>query len=1479
MSKLKLKFAIVGDKGVGKTSFINSCVNGGFFEHPETTSKFQYYDCNELFNGKKTEFIFLDTVSSQDKTGEFTEYLHDCVSGILIIDITNRDTLSTISKWITLVGKNLKIPTGVFVIGSKLDMAKNRQFSSNEVSNILNKHNCKYLEMSFRDEKVMEHPILKDFFMRIISVCSEFKNDQLSFPEYAKRLEVDLSLFKQEQGLSSRLGVGGFAEVVKATDTRTCQPVAIKIITTDHLSKNDLDIYRREVIIMSHIDCIFLVKIIGFTVTNPFSIIMEYVPNGSLFSHLHRGPPPQWLTTTRRNIIAMGIAYGMANMHENTIIHRDLKSANILIDDKYFPKICDFGVSKFENHMDSNKERVGTLQWMAPEMLSNSRYDSKIDVYSYSMILFELITNQIPFSGVPPFNIYNQVVQLERRPLLPPTTPTPLRNLVYQSWGTDPTMRPTFREIYNLFATHQVEFPQVDRNEIDKFIQIINENEAKRKLNENRYASSPNFSNGANHLSPAKKEIKPKRLKPNSKFNRTSIFEDYQKIRDSSLNKTFQARDAIEAFGLSNQRKIEKIEFSPIKNQASKESHSNNVKQYENDILNSPQLNISKKSNLKRRKTADVSTLNDNLFDSPQPNKTNNSKQKNHKISDVTITNAEPLNSPRSKGNDIPNFKRHSTADESAFNNDSSQQNEFRMHKLKHRKTLDVSTFDKSLSYSPQPKEISHSKHKNIDELISNENSLIPLQSQRSEINDQKHHGSDHSILNPLQQNQFGTPDSKHHRNRKESNLNKSLLNNSKTKENEIHNLKRRKTADVSIFHHDLLDSSQLNETNKPKSKKHKNSKSSAYSDDSYSSLQSFEYSCHGVTIVYSSPNIDESTLERENINVNPKQLPSDNQASLAHTNQNTKRNNTKEKKSPDYENGFNNQTVTKIDNYKVQKNQINEKINIDEDQNISYKELSDKNELSNKKQCKSSPSLNTKKSHKPMKANIYFDINSISKADFRLIRKSLTRRNIASFFNYIIPFLDDGHLIYSLQLVLINLKKIICDDYFFKSFIQSDIMLHLPFTIDELTDVSIQIVAIAIDKDPNCIDSRFTQAFKYLFAKAPEKIIDIMITYAGYFNNIKNPWILLDLLLTHSKEFIKSSEAIDKYINLFYNLCKHFPEYREERLIQCFHQIMKLLPFLENKSAIHAYKFFNGFYDENFFLSKFPNKATIDYETINRHLSQKELAKYALNFLNIINNINCKDSILYDIMMSLLYITKNNQEFSDNEKKIDPKNRNFIGFCYRILFKLLNTNNGREVILQDLSFLKHKLPTYKDTFKIYKELSKYPKINSKINETQINTTLFLKYLNERREKAISPLLECFNNIDLSAEIIVSLYQNGFSNTLYEICKSKTDVDIANEESKNSKIIFEILEIFQDMACYIYIPTYRKMIDFIIGNYPYYVSYEMRKQNLNVLAQFSCHPKCVSYLKKNDISFLYSGKRFTKQKEYIISKLEVFSEK
>ena len=306
--------------------------------------------------------------------------------------------------------------------------------------------------------------------------------------ESVESLQETLSKFltnTNDYKIIKTIGRGGYGKVDVGIHQKTGKKVAIKELFLSELEGRQLKLYSREVQILSKLKSPFLLHLDGFTTTHPYCIITDFIEKGSLFDALHHKSGAPKLTPTNKTIIAMGIAYGMKDLHKMDIIHRDLKSLNILLDDNIYPKICDFGISRFKKQDGSALTlQIGTPHWMAPELYDPKGYNNKVDVFAYGVILWEILTEATPFKGRTAMQIMTAICQKGERPLFPGDTPQCLIDLINLCWYQTPEERPTFAQIYKLFAEKKVMYSGTNTEEIDKFIAYIKKEEKKLKSSE-----------------------------------------------------------------------------------------------------------------------------------------------------------------------------------------------------------------------------------------------------------------------------------------------------------------------------------------------------------------------------------------------------------------------------------------------------------------------------------------------------------------------------------------------------------------------------------------------------------------------------------------------------------------------------------------------------------------------------------------------------------------------------------------------------------------------------------------------------------------------------------------------------------------------------------------------------------------------------------------------------------------------------------
>ncbi|KAI9389934.1 hypothetical protein POPTR_008G111600v4 [Populus trichocarpa] len=243
-------------------------------------------------------------------------------------------------------------------------------------------------------------------------IASGSSSDCFSLPPESSGLGNSGPLFAFEElvkatnGFSSQnlLGEGGFGTVYKGylPDGRD---VAVKQLKIGG-GQGERE-FKAEVEIISRIHHRHLVSLVGYCISETRRLLVyDYVPNNTLHFHLHEvgRPALDWATRVK---IAAGAARGLAYLHEDChprIIHRDIKSSNILLDINFEAKVSDFGLAKLA--LDTNTHvttRVmGTFGYMAPEYASSGKLTDKSDVFSYGVVLLELITGRKPVDASQP---------------------------------------------------------------------------------------------------------------------------------------------------------------------------------------------------------------------------------------------------------------------------------------------------------------------------------------------------------------------------------------------------------------------------------------------------------------------------------------------------------------------------------------------------------------------------------------------------------------------------------------------------------------------------------------------------------------------------------------------------------------------------------------------------------------------------------------------------------------------------------------------------------------------------------------------------------------------------------------------------------------------------------------------------------------------------------------------------------------------
>ncbi|XP_057716351.1 mitogen-activated protein kinase kinase kinase 9 [Corythoichthys intestinalis] len=263
-------------------------------------------------------------------------------------------------------------------------------------------------------------------------------------------LEIDFS----ELTLEEIIGVGGFGKVYRAVWRGAEVAVKAARRDPDEDAEQTLASVRQEAKLFAMLDHANIMALLGACLRQPnLCLVMEFARGGALNRVLAgKRVPPCVLVDW-----AVQVARGMRYLHDQaivTIIHRDLKSSNVLILERLecddlsnkTLKITDFGLAR-EWQRTTKMSAAGTYAWMAPEVIRSSTFSKGSDVWSYGVLLWELLTGEVPFRGIDGLAVAYGVAMNKLALPIPSTCPQPFARIMEGCWSSDPHSRPHFAEI------------------------------------------------------------------------------------------------------------------------------------------------------------------------------------------------------------------------------------------------------------------------------------------------------------------------------------------------------------------------------------------------------------------------------------------------------------------------------------------------------------------------------------------------------------------------------------------------------------------------------------------------------------------------------------------------------------------------------------------------------------------------------------------------------------------------------------------------------------------------------------------------------------------------------------------------------------------------------------------------------------------------------------------------------------------------
>ncbi|KAG5176266.1 CTR-like PK [Tribonema minus] len=236
--------------------------------------------------------------------------------------------------------------------------------------------------------------------------------------------------------VGEKIGGGGVGLVHRGWYNR--KPVALKVLFDARMNEELIREFTEEVNVLAQLRHPNIVRVLGGSTSPPHLFFLMELCESSVYEELHIKRRRYGMQELLK--IALDTVYAMQYLHSQSppVVHRDLKSHNLLIGADGNTKLCDFGL------VCTSSTTAGTPCYMAPELLQNRPFTKSVDVYAFGILLWELFSQDLPFRGLEVGDV-KEVVTAGQRPTVPRgDTPRQIRDMMEQCWAQVPMERPTF---------------------------------------------------------------------------------------------------------------------------------------------------------------------------------------------------------------------------------------------------------------------------------------------------------------------------------------------------------------------------------------------------------------------------------------------------------------------------------------------------------------------------------------------------------------------------------------------------------------------------------------------------------------------------------------------------------------------------------------------------------------------------------------------------------------------------------------------------------------------------------------------------------------------------------------------------------------------------------------------------------------------------------------------------------------------------